>query len=308
MWLGVVSASILAILVLFWAVARRVKFFTEESFNRRLKVFPSRFKYEMDVIATELKTLLNVLSPNIDKKAPVDDTKWLDEDDEFLKEIARDTQCPFPVFSVLNEIGEVDEDFEVPKDASTEPYILRGYMDSWSAMRSERWQRYKLLKSYGRKAISSNSQAGIVFGGGRANMKFKSLGRVLREMRQHHDDIFTFDSDILNSIPELRNDFEVPEIFSGWSNSQSESEGYCVAYAESRRKSNRSAISYPWRDMAWSSVWQENVVFLSSWYRPTSSFTAALKPLELCITMGSFDSALPKKTSIRAHSQFKSLS
>ena len=49
-----------------------------------------------------------------------------------------------PLYSgVLNEIGEVDEDFEVPRVCSTEPYILRGYMDSWPAMRSERWQRYQ---------------------------------------------------------------------------------------------------------------------------------------------------------------------
>lgn len=225
MWLGLVTVSIFAVLVLFWAVARRVKFFDEESFNQRLAVFPARFKYEVDVIAAEMKALLNARSEKVDEKALMDERKWVEEDESFLEQIAGDVQCPFPIFSVLNEIGEVNEDFEVPEEAYMEPFILRDRMDSWPAMRSERWQRYKLLKSYGKKAISSSSQASIIYGGGRANMKFKSFGRVLLEMRQGQHDSFTFDSDILNSIPELRNDFDVPEVFSDWSNMQAEAAG-----------------------------------------------------------------------------------
>ena len=57
-------------------------------------------------------------------------------------------------------------------------------------------------------------------------MKFKSFGRVLADMRgQTRHSAFTFDADILNSIPELRNDFEVPEVFSEWTNAQAEAEG-----------------------------------------------------------------------------------
>ena len=81
----------------------------------------------------------------------MDDTKWLDEDDEFQRDRTRYTGAHFLLFSVLNEIGEVDEDFEVPKDASTEPY-LRGYMDLVGHAKRE--ITVQASEVYGRKAIS----------------------------------------------------------------------------------------------------------------------------------------------------------
>jgi len=219
-------------LFFFYALAKRVKFFEHESLQERLLVFPARLVYECRIISEEMKTMIvwGEETKSLDSKG---DNKWIgEEDDRFVKDITKDTNCPFPVFSVLNELGELYEGFEVPAERAGKPYILRGYMDTWPAMRSERWQRYKMLKSYGKKAISSNSEAGIVYGGGRSNMKFKSFGRVVADMRSSGSraglntaDTFTFDADILNSIPELRNDFDVPEVFSRWANPAAEAEG-----------------------------------------------------------------------------------
>ena len=74
-----------------------------------------------------------------------------------------ESKCPFERVSGLNEFEEYDDKIDIPDEMMSKPFIIEGLMESWPAMQNDRWQRYKLLKSYGKKSVASKTQTGIRF-------------------------------------------------------------------------------------------------------------------------------------------------
>ncbi len=165
-------------------------------------------------------------------------SKYWKTDEDFENEYNNNMRtCDFKIFdasqdsSLRNSRGE----FVLPeKYASLQyPFVIRNLIDKeWQAFDNDKWQPHKLIREYGKHVISSDSQVSIVQGGGKSDMKFNSLSKIIREMREAHvnnsklidgtDDInfvqdsFTFDASILNSIPALQSDFLVPQVFDDW--------------------------------------------------------------------------------------------
>lgn len=156
--------------------------------------------------------------PVVNNDLLIEEKLWM-RDDFFEAKLGEGSKCPFERVSGLNEFEEYDDKIDIPDEMMSKPFIIEGLMESWPAMQNDRWQRYKLLKSYGKKSVASKTQTGIIYGGGKTNMKFTSFSRVLKDMRQSSggiDDSFVFDSSILNSIPELKEDIEEHEAFVSW--------------------------------------------------------------------------------------------
>ena len=205
-------------------------------FGRWLSINVQRMK-DWGTIRGELK----YFTMNLFEKVPgpvinddlIEDKLWL-RDDFFEAKLGKEGNCPFERLSALNEFEEYDDKLEIPEEMMSKPFIIEGLMDSWPAMQDDKWQRYKLLKSYGRKSVASKTQTGIIYGGGKTNMKFTSFSRVLKDMRGRQtdggdDDTFVFDSSILNSIPMLMEDIEEPEIFASWATE----DGTAIDHSES---------------------------------------------------------------------------
>ena len=145
---------------------------------------------------------------------PIEDKLWM-RDVSFEAQMRVNKDCPFQKISAMDDFEEIDEKFDIPAEMLSQPFVIEGLMESWPAMHSDKWQRYKLLKTYGKKSIAFKTQSGIVYGGGKTNMKFTSFSRVLKDMRGRGDDVddrFVFDSSVLNSMPDLIDDIVEPEI------------------------------------------------------------------------------------------------
>lgn len=146
------------------------------------------------------------------------DSEWL-ADSDFLEE-NQNLTCDFP------EITEA-EIRKNPRKYMGSPFVLRNVASEWPATR--KWKRSELLDKFGKRTIVTGSEGSIVYGGGAASVTL-TLDQIMNRIRNKTDlnssDLFSFDVSILKSIPELRKDFYVPDLFKTWDNIESEKHGY----------------------------------------------------------------------------------
>lgn len=115
-----------------------------------------------------------------------------------------------------------------------QPVLIDGLMENWPAF--ERWTRAQLhAGQLGRSVVAAGDGANIVQSGGRSGAAATSLAAYLDQManlttsrargdaarrrplaESEDDDVFNFDPDFLEAMPELANDFHVPALFHRW--------------------------------------------------------------------------------------------
>jgi hypothetical protein len=118
-------------------------------------------------------------------------------------------------------------------------------ISNWPA--TEKWTKSNFTSLYGNKSINIGSQSLLAYGRGRdsagglsgilrdilSNMTQKSKSMKNNDENHIIDDInddFVFDLDILQSIPELKNDFRVPGMFRYWDNVENDKTGVTRHY------------------------------------------------------------------------------
>jgi hypothetical protein len=104
----------------------------------------------------------------------------------------------------------------------TTPYLVRNLVPDWPAF--TRWQKDELLNRYGERVVRSGSESSIVHSGGVAEQE-STLAYMVEHMSMDETDLgksFIFDTTILRVIPELNDDFSVPQIFQSWDNAANE--------------------------------------------------------------------------------------
>jgi hypothetical protein len=142
---------------------------------------------------------------------------WL-IDEEFAA-MSESVTCDFPIL----DIDSFDQE-EFREVAALGPVLLRGMTANWTA--KERWARPQFSKLYGDKLIKTGSGSSIVYGGGTASDS-RPLNEMLLSMRtEEKQDTFSFDVSILQSIPEMVEDFRIPALFSDWDNPENERAGF----------------------------------------------------------------------------------
>lgn len=153
--------------------------------------------------------------------------EWL-EDPEFSSWFQEG--CDFPVIdaSLFNTLAEL------PSWLQGIPIIIKNVTNSWLAM--NKWTKANLIELYGDRRIKSGSEASIVNSGGAAEVPNSLKGFLdqttqysLQKMNSNHSgnlssDAFLFDTTILQSIPELINDFNIPIQFQEWDSFEEERE------------------------------------------------------------------------------------
>lgn len=137
---------------------------------------------------------------------------WL-PDREF--ESITDGGCDFQIFDVA-DIDSVNLGLE-------KPYIIRGLIDEWPALTN--WQKEQFLRLYGGNVVRTGSESSIVHSGGVAEND-TTLADLVTAMGIRSDvvygDSFLFDTTVLKTIPALKEDFTVPDIFEEWDNTATE--------------------------------------------------------------------------------------
>lgn len=174
---------------------------------------------------------------------------WLE--DAELDELSKDVSCDFPVMDVRSDPSYRDKIKAIGED---HPYILRGLVDKWKARKA--WTRENLWKAFGNRTITMDAQTAIVWNAGKSSVPLplkdflrgirsregevsdasaertsSSMGRKGSADKDVHDqtkknidllqqylsnDSFSFDLRIVQSIPELIDDFDIPEEMGDW--------------------------------------------------------------------------------------------
>jgi len=159
--------------------------------------------------------------PNVNDKTATGGTSWAVDPDWAEATLSSQSQCQFPLYvsnaqgtgsSIVNSEGK-----EVSvNEFLLAPAVLRGFMDSWPAMRNNSWSRSKLLNTYGKKAVALEASAIVAYSDRRGNVKFHSLQKALATLRTPGaDDLVVNDNNVLTSA-DMREDFEVPAPFQHW--------------------------------------------------------------------------------------------
>lgn len=152
-------------------------------------------------------------------KNHLETSNWLTDDEWAVTSGESVQSCDFPEISLEEYLENQDK-------YSKNAFLLKGAALSWASR--EHWKRHRLLNRYGSRAIQSGSESSIVYGGGSAGLTLRLddiIGRIRNTSLQDTTNLFTFDVSILKAIPELRNDFEVLNIFD-WDNLEREKTGY----------------------------------------------------------------------------------
>lgn len=149
--------------------------------------------------------------------------KW--KEDPELSRLSGNIHCDFPILNG-NDYHTFDD---IP--FMDIPFIVQNLTDQWLA--HENWQKENLLKKYGHRYVRSGSEVSIVYSAG--NSEFSSTledfvkifdkytdNQSLHYHESEMGDQFLFDTTILHAIPELRNDFLVPNIFQDWDHPERE--------------------------------------------------------------------------------------
>lgn len=161
-------------------------------------------------------------------------------DDQFNKKSAN-TECDFQYL----DIGQLQSSHHLFSDDGT-PVIIKDLAKSWKS--GLNWQKQTFLNLYGNRTIQSGSESSIVYSGGSAGTPV-----LLREMIDQmgnntfgiDTDDFVFDASILQSVPELLHDIQVPHLMRDWDTPQNERDGlmwHMLSMGPSRTGSNRGFI------------------------------------------------------------------
>jgi hypothetical protein len=105
------------------------------------------------------------------------------------------------------------------------PVLIKGLLREWPA--NALWRRSALLDRLGDRSIATGDGANIVMSGGWSGHSLLTLGDYIYEMSNvsskfingDYDvgyDLFNFDANFLSSMPEMKDDFEVPSLFHSW--------------------------------------------------------------------------------------------
>jgi hypothetical protein len=156
----------------------------------------------MVVTTTPMLILLSLLFAFF---AEADYREWK-TDLELAKSLNR-VRCDFPIING-NHFKSMND---VPYKYI--PFVVTNLTDDWIA--KSHWTKDYLLSHYGDRVVRSGSESSIVYSGGNAEFS-SSLRSFIESFNKEGTDSFLFDTTVLNSIPELKNDFKVPEMFSEW--------------------------------------------------------------------------------------------
>lgn len=142
---------------------------------------------------------------------------WQNDDD--LYQMIPKT-CDIPEYFHDN----LPSDLEMKWDT---PFIVRNYSKSWKATAA--WHTANLNRLYGNRKIAFGSEHSIVYGGGAAELS-SNFSEFLHNMESSSggdksSTPFVFQPSILTDIPELRDDFQIPEIFATWDSQEQEEKG-----------------------------------------------------------------------------------
>lgn len=106
------------------------------------------------------------------------------------------------------------------------PVVIKGFANDWKS--ATRWQKQTLLDNYGNRTIQTGSESSIVYSGGAAGTPVQ-LKNIIAQMDGNmsgiNADNFVFDASILQSIPELLKDIQVPSVVREWDSPQNERDG-----------------------------------------------------------------------------------
>jgi hypothetical protein len=156
------------------------------------------------------------------KSAKYSGGNWKADESESLKSLLAATRsgCDIPVVNTddMEHIYKlVDENI---------PFMVRGFANDWKAKST--WTKQTLLKNYGNRVIKQDSETSIVHNSGGVSQAI-TLEKYLDQLEgmQGHQgtqsDLFVFDTEILNAIPELRQDVIIPSFVESWDNLERES-------------------------------------------------------------------------------------
>jgi hypothetical protein len=102
------------------------------------------------------------------------------------------------------------------------PTVIKGLANDWKS--ATRWQKQNLLNLYGNRTIQAGSESSIVYSGGAAGTPIL-LKDIIAHMNNNATDDFVFDASILQSVPELLKDVQVPNVVREWDTPQNERDG-----------------------------------------------------------------------------------
>jgi len=134
--------------------------------------------------------------------------------DSELKSVVSEN-CDFPVIS-LNQYSSFES---IPFRGV--PFIIRNATYYWAA--NYNWQKGMFRKLYGDNIFRTGSESSIVYSGGNSEvaMYVKDL-LAFPDNANGQKESFAFDTTILQAIPELWSDFEIPKLFQDWDSEERE--------------------------------------------------------------------------------------
>lgn len=142
-------------------------------------------------------------------KTTIASLEWLG-DDSFSK-VTID-HCDFPIF---NAHEQSLDDIDVHT-----PYVIRNLTNEWPAILN--WRKDSLVTAFGSRVVRSGSESSIVHSGGVAEQE-STLQYMIENMSSEiKGNSFIFDTTVLQVIPELNDDFIVPDLFKNWDNEANE--------------------------------------------------------------------------------------
>jgi hypothetical protein len=143
---------------------------------------------------------------------------WKGDEDHRITALfgGTDTGCALPVLRLSDPDLLATQQRLMSKHI---PFLVKGHALEWPAI--TKWTKQQLLSRYGNRQVKQDSETSIVHNSGGV-----SQGTTLRDFidgleniaEGHHSDHFVFDTNILQSIPELQKDVIVPPFVAHWDN------------------------------------------------------------------------------------------
>lgn len=134
-----------------------------------------------------------------------------------------DVRCEFDILSA-SEINDDDSVFEQYRDKN-QPLLLRGFLADWPL-------HDDFVEKYGDLKVLVGSESSIAYSHGSADtfLKLKNLASV-PDIK--HSESISFDLDILEKHPRIRNAYGVPSIFEPYFNDNLSAPVLSIGFAQS---------------------------------------------------------------------------